>query len=137
MISDAIAFAESIGYENAAWRPGLPGTRARALLAHALEGVPEDLDDPHYVRALASLGISALLVGAAGWAAIELGRYPINDTLNNTTGGIRGIADVMVGEAGASLRQWLNLTLATGAGLVIVGVFVAMTGSVVSGKQGS
>jgi hypothetical protein len=43
----------------------------------------------------------------------------------------------MVGEAGASLRQWLNLTLAAGAGLVIVGVFVAMTGSVVRGKQGS
>ena len=36
----------AIGYENAAWRPGLPGTQARALLAHALEGVPEDLDDP-------------------------------------------------------------------------------------------
>src|SRR5580693_9437560 len=26
----------AIGYENAAWRPGLPGTQARALLAHAL-----------------------------------------------------------------------------------------------------
>ena len=46
----------AIGYENAAWRPGLPGTQARALLAHALEGVPEDLDDPRYVWALASLG---------------------------------------------------------------------------------
>ena len=31
----------AIGYENAAWRPGLPGTQARALLAHALEGVPD------------------------------------------------------------------------------------------------
>ena len=46
----------AIGYENAAWRPGLPGTRARDQLAHALEGVPEDLDDTQYVWALASLG---------------------------------------------------------------------------------
>jgi DNA-binding CsgD family transcriptional regulator/tetratricopeptide (TPR) repeat protein len=53
----------AIGYENAAWRPGLPGTQARALLAHALEGVPEDLDDPSYVRALASLGRATAFTG--------------------------------------------------------------------------
>ena len=80
-------------------------------------------------RALASLGISALLVGAAGWAAIELARYPINDTLNNTTGGIRGIADVMVGQAESSLHDWLDLTLAAGGALVVVGVLVAAFGS--------
>ena len=80
-------------------------------------------------RALASLGISALLVGAAGWAAIELARYPINDTLNNTTGGIRGIADVMVGQAESSLHDWLDLTLAAGGGLVVLGVLVAAFGS--------
>jgi DNA-binding CsgD family transcriptional regulator/tetratricopeptide (TPR) repeat protein len=55
----------AIGYENAAWRPGLPGTRARALLAHALEGVPEDLDDPRYVQALASLGRAAAFTDEA------------------------------------------------------------------------
>jgi DNA-binding CsgD family transcriptional regulator/tetratricopeptide (TPR) repeat protein len=55
----------AIGYENAAWRPGLPGTQARALLAHALEGVPEDLDDPRYVRALASLGRATAFTGEA------------------------------------------------------------------------
>jgi len=80
-------------------------------------------------RALAGLGISALLVGAAGWAAIELARYPINDTLNNTTGGIRGIADVMVGQAESSLHDWLDLTLAAGGGLVVLGVLVAAFGS--------
>ena len=53
----------AIGYENAAWRPGLPGTEACALLAHALEGVPEDLDDPRYVRALASLGRATAFTG--------------------------------------------------------------------------
>ena len=80
-------------------------------------------------RALASLGISALLVGAAGWAAIELARYPINDTLNNTTGGMRGIADVMVGQAESSLHDWLDLTLAGGGALVILGVLAAGLGS--------
>jgi hypothetical protein len=80
-------------------------------------------------RALAGLGISALLVGAAGWAAIELARYTINDALNNTTGGIRGIADVMVGQAESSLHDWLDLTLAAGVVLVIFGVLVAGLGS--------
>jgi hypothetical protein len=79
-------------------------------------------------RALAGLGISALLVGAAGWIAIELARYPLNDTLNNTTGGIRGIADVMVGHAEGSLHDWLDMTLAAGGGLVLLGVLVAGLG---------
>jgi hypothetical protein len=79
-------------------------------------------------RALAGLGISALLVGAAGWIAIELARNPLNDKLNNTTGGIRGIADVMVGQAEASLHDWLNVTLAAGGGLVLLAVLVAGVG---------
>jgi hypothetical protein len=80
-------------------------------------------------RALASLGVSALLVGAAGWAAIEVARRYISDALNHTTGGIRRIADVMIGEAESSLHQWLNLTLAVGGVLVALGVFVALLGS--------
>jgi hypothetical protein len=76
-------------------------------------------------RALAGLGISALLVGAAGWIAIELARHPLNDTLNNTTGGIRGIADVMVGQARSSLHDWLDVTLAAGGALVLLGALVA------------
>jgi DNA-binding CsgD family transcriptional regulator len=56
----------AIGYENAAWRPGLPGTRARDLLAHALEGVPEDFDDHQYVWALASLGRATSFTDDAG-----------------------------------------------------------------------
>jgi hypothetical protein len=80
-------------------------------------------------KALTGLGISALLVGAAGWAGIEVaGRY-LNDALNRSTGDIRRIADVMVNHAEASLRQWLNLTLATGAALVVIGVLVAVLGS--------
>jgi hypothetical protein len=80
-------------------------------------------------RALAGLGVSALLVGAAGWAAIEMARRRINDTLNDTTGDIRRIADVMVGQAESSVHHWLDLTLAAGGALVLLGVLAAALGS--------
>jgi hypothetical protein len=80
-------------------------------------------------RALAGLGISALLVGAAGWAAIELARRRIKDALNHTTGDIRRIADVMVGKVESSLHQWLDLTLAVGGVLVVLGVLAAVLGT--------
>jgi hypothetical protein len=80
-------------------------------------------------RALAGLGISALLVGAAGWAAIELGRRRLGDALNHTTGDIRRTADVMVGVAESSLHQWFDLTLAAGGVLVALGVLAAVLGS--------
>ncbi|MBO0880310.1 MAG: hypothetical protein J2P17_08140 [Mycobacterium sp.] len=79
-------------------------------------------------RGLAGLGVSALLVGAAGWAAIEVARRRINDALNYTTGDTRRIAEVMVGEAENSLHHWLNLTLVAGGVLVVFGVFVALLG---------
>ena len=88
-------------------------------------------------RVLAGLGISALLVGAAGWAAIELARRRINDALNHTTGDIRRIADAMVGEAESSLHHWLDVTLATGAALVLFGVLVAVLGSLLSAGRRS
>jgi len=80
-------------------------------------------------RALAGLGVSALLVGAAGWAAIEMARRRVNDTLNDTTGDIRRITDVMVGQAESSLHHWLDLTLAAGGALVLLGVMAAAVGS--------
>jgi hypothetical protein len=79
-------------------------------------------------RVLAGLGVSALLVGAAGWAVIEVARRRIDELLNQTTGDIRRIAGIMVSEAEISLHQWLNLTLAAGGGLVVFGVFVAALG---------
>jgi hypothetical protein len=79
-------------------------------------------------KALASLGVSALLVGAAGWAGIEIGGRYINDALNRSTGDIRRIAEVMVGHAEAGLRQWLDVTLVAGAALVGFGVLVAILG---------
>lgn len=79
-------------------------------------------------KALTGLGVSALLVGAAGWAGTEVGARYVNDALNRTTGDIRRIAEVIVGHAEAGLRQWLDLTLVAGAALVGLGVLVAIVG---------
>jgi hypothetical protein len=79
-------------------------------------------------RGLTALGISALLVGAAGWAGIDIGKRSLNEALNRTTGDIRRMADVLVGHAESSMHLWLNITLLTGAGLVALGVLAAMLG---------
>lgn len=79
-------------------------------------------------KALSGLGVSALLVGALGWAGIEIGRRYLDDALNRTTGDVRDIAGVMVRHAEAGLHQWLNLTLLAGAALVGLGVVVAIAG---------
>ena len=80
-------------------------------------------------KALAALGVSALLAGGVGWAAPEVARRYLNEALNHTTGDIRQIADAMVSHAIGSLHQWLNLTLAAGIALVVFGVFVTMAAS--------
>lgn len=79
-------------------------------------------------KAIAALGVSALVVGASGWAAVEVARRYINDALNRTAGDIRRVADIMVDHAEASLHQWLNLTLICGGALVVLGVVVSMLG---------
>lgn len=81
-------------------------------------------------KALTALGVSALLVGAAGWAAIEVGHRFLEDGLNRTTGDIRTVAEVMVDTAEGSLHQWLNYTLLAGGGLVVLGVLGAVIGGV-------
>ena len=82
---------------------------------------------------LGALGVSGLLVGAAGWAGIEIGRRYVDDALTRTTGNIRAIADVMVEHAVNSMHMWLNLTLVISGGVVIIGVIVAL----LSGLGGS
>jgi hypothetical protein len=81
-------------------------------------------------KALTGLGVSALLVGAAGWAGIELGGRYVNAALNGTTGDVRQIAEVMVGHAEGSLHQWLNDSLIGGGAFVVLGVLAAIVGSV-------
>ena len=79
-------------------------------------------------KALAALGISALLVGAAGWAGLEVARRYVNTALDRTEGDIRQVAGAMVSHAEGSLHQWLSLTLAAGGVLVVFGVIVSMLG---------
>ncbi len=79
-------------------------------------------------KALTALGVSALLVGAAGWAGIEVGARFVERALNRTTGDIRTVAEVMVAHAEDSLHLWLNVTLAAGGGLVVLGVSASMLG---------
>lgn len=83
-------------------------------------------------RALVALGVSALLTGATGWAVLEIGRRRVNGVLNHTVGDVRQIADVMLGHAVAGLHRWLDLTLAAGSALVVVGVLVAILASLFS-----
>lgn len=86
-------------------------------------------------RAVTALGVSALLVGAAGWAGIEMGGRTLNEALNRTTGDIRRMADVMVGHAESSVHLWLNLTLLTGVGLVVLGMLAALLGGLFGKKS--
>jgi hypothetical protein len=79
-------------------------------------------------KALAALGVSGLIVGAAGWAGIEMGRRHVNDALNATTGDVRNVAAAMVDHAIGNMHLWLNLTLAAGLGLVVLGVLASMLG---------
>lgn len=79
-------------------------------------------------RALAGLGVSALLVGAAGWAGIEVGRGYANDALNLATVDVRQIAGALLDSAETSLHGWLDAVLAGGAVLVVLGVAVAAAG---------
>lgn len=85
-------------------------------------------------KALGALGVSALIVGAAGWAGIEVAQRYVDRALNQTTGDIRDIAQAMVGHAEGSLHQWLNLTLAAGGALVLFGVVVSMLGGLLRKK---
>jgi hypothetical protein len=79
-------------------------------------------------KGIAALGVSALLVGAAGWAGLEVAQDPLGRALDRAEGNFRRIADEMVVHAEDSLHHWLNLTLAGGAALVVVGVVVSMLG---------
>jgi len=83
-------------------------------------------------RILAALGVSALIVGASGWAAIEFAQRYVRGALNETAGNARRIADVMVATIESSMHQWLNITLIVGGGLVIVGVLVGLLSSLAS-----
>ncbi len=77
-------------------------------------------------KALTALGVSALLVGATGWGAIEYAQPHLRAVLDRTSGNVRTVADAMLATAQAGLHEWLNVTLIAGGGLVIVGVIVSL-----------
>jgi hypothetical protein len=77
-------------------------------------------------KALASLGVSALLIGGAGWAVTAVVAGRIGDALNRTSADMHAMAGVIIADAEANLHRWLVLTLAVGGGLVVIGVIVAI-----------
>lgn len=79
-------------------------------------------------KALVALGASAILVGGAGWAGLEIGRRRLDGLLGNTPDDIRQIAESMVSHAVAGMHDWLNLSLLGGAGLVAVGLVATLLG---------
>jgi hypothetical protein len=81
-------------------------------------------------KGFAALGVSALLVGAGGWAGIEVLRRRINQALDVTSGDIRQVANVLLDQAISSLHLWLSLTLAAGGVLIAFGVIAAVLGGV-------
>ena len=94
---------------------------------------PKDM--PVALKALTGLGVSALLVGAAGWAGIEIGGRYLNEALNGTTGDIRQIAEVIVRRAETDLHFWLNMTLIAGVALAGLGALLAITGGVLGSRR--
>jgi hypothetical protein len=79
-------------------------------------------------KALVALGVSGLIVGAAGWAGIEVGRRYVDQALAATTADVHNVAAAMIDHAIGSLHLWLSLTLAAGAALVVLGFLASMLG---------
>ncbi|MGK2881941.1 MAG: hypothetical protein ACSLE6_14480 [Mycobacterium sp.] len=79
-------------------------------------------------KAFCALGVSALLVGAAGWAALEVLRRYLEQALNGTSGDVRTIVDVVVITAQDSAHTWLSWTIASGGILLVLGVIGSLLG---------
>ncbi|BBZ26525.1 hypothetical protein MMAD_08200 [Mycolicibacterium madagascariense] len=79
-------------------------------------------------KALVALGVSGLIVGAAGWAAIEVGRRYLARALDAAATDVRNVAAAMIEHAIGSAHTWLNLVLAAGGGLVVLGVLATTLG---------
>jgi hypothetical protein len=79
-------------------------------------------------KVIGALGVSTLLVGACGWAGIEVGRPYVNRALNDTSDDVRRIADAMVDHAIGNMHVWLTVALAVGGGLVFIGFVVSTLG---------
>jgi hypothetical protein len=90
---------------------------------------------PRRGKALVALGLSALIVGATGWAAIEYGQRYLRAALDNTSGNVERIAQVLATTAQDSMHQWLNVTLAAGVALVVFGAIASGLSSLMRGRS--
>ncbi|SIC47622.1 hypothetical protein [Mycobacteroides abscessus] len=79
-------------------------------------------------KGLAGLGISALLVGAAGWAGLEIGRRYLDRPLNRVTENLRVVADGLITQAVSNAHHWLSLTMGVGVLVIVVGVVSGVLG---------
>jgi hypothetical protein len=80
-------------------------------------------------RALAAVGVSALIAAGVGWALAEAGRGAVTAALTGTSDNVRTIADAMVDQGINSLHLWLGLTLLVGLILVAVGFAPTVLGT--------
>lgn len=79
-------------------------------------------------KGLVGLGISALLVGTAGWAGLEIGRRYLDRPLNRVNDNLRDVADSLVTQAVGNAHHWLSLTMAAGGLVIVVGVVSGLVG---------
>ncbi|OHU25405.1 hypothetical protein [Mycobacteroides chelonae] len=79
-------------------------------------------------KGLVGLGISALLVGTAGWAGLEIGRRYLDRPLNRVNDNLRDVADSLVTQAIGNAHHWLSLTMAAGGLVIVVGVVSGLVG---------
>lgn len=92
---------------------------------------------PRRGRALAALGVSAMLVAGTGWAAIEFAQRYVRSALDFASADLRTVAEVMVATAQDGMHQWLNVTLIAGVGLVVIGMIVSLLSGLAGPASGA
>ena len=85
-------------------------------------------------KALVAFGVSGLLAGGIGWAAIAYAQRYVGQGLDQTSGPTRVIAEAMVTTAQVSMHEWLDVALIAGGGLVVVGVIVSLLSGLVAAR---
>lgn len=86
-------------------------------------------------KALAALGVSALVAAGAGWVGMVYAQRRMSAAMPAEVS-LRAVADAMVAAARASLGEWLTVTAAIGGGVVIVGVIASLLGGVDASRRG-
>lgn len=80
-------------------------------------------------KGIVALGISTLLVGATGWAALEVGLSHAKRPLARLTEEAREVADAVLHQAVGNAHQWLSVTMIAGVLVIIAGIAAGALGS--------